>query len=41
MGQQNIATMLDWYRTLKSGRGQKIILTTYKNGKANKPRTIG
>lgn len=38
---QNIETMREWYRVLKTGRNQKIILTTYTNGKANKPRTIG
>ena len=41
MTQNKIDTMLDWYRTLRNKRYQKIILTTYKNGKANKPRTIG
>jgi hypothetical protein len=30
----------DWFRSLGKGN-QKIILTTYTDGKANKPRTIG
>ncbi len=35
MTQKNIAIVLDWYRTLKSGKGQRIKLTTYTNGKPN------
>ena len=32
-----IEITLDWYRTLKRTKFNKIILTTYKNGKASKP----